>query len=82
MEITLNQESVVNKRTGEVEKTSEYVENLRAIEAEIAHMDDEIASVKTDLKKLREDREHKVAELRSAIREGQVLPLLEQGEAA
>lgn len=80
MEITLNSESVVNQRTGEVEKPSEYVANLRAMEQDIAHLDDEIGEAKSALKALRDQREEKVADLRAAIREGQVLPLLERGE--
>lgn len=77
MEIHLHSESVVNQRTGVVEQPSEYVENLRALELSIQRFDDDIAQHKADLKMARECREKAVAALRSAIREGKVLPLLE-----
>lgn len=85
MEIHLHSESVVNQRTGVVEQPSEYVENLRALELSIQRFDDDIARHKADLKMAREGREKAVATLRSAIREGTVLPLLEaptEGETA
>lgn len=82
MEIHVHQESVVNERTGEVDTPSEYVENLRALDREIQRADDTIVSLKADLKAAREMREKLVAQLRSAVREGKVLPLLEQGDAA
>lgn len=77
MDIHLHSESVVNERTGVVEQPSEYVANLRALEVSVQRFDDDIASFKADLKTAREGREKAVAQLRSAIREGKVLPLLE-----
>lgn len=77
MEIQLNQESVVDKTTGEVSKPSEFVENLREVESQIARSDDRIGELKADLKAEKDVREKLVARLRSAVRNGQVLPLLE-----
>src|SRR5262252_5067117 len=50
MEINLTKDTIVDKRTGEVSAPGEYVENLRAIEANIQHADDEIVSAKAALK--------------------------------
>lgn len=80
LEIHLQQESVVNQHTGEVSAPSEYVENLRALEREIQRSDDAIVTLKADLKVARESREKEVAQLRAAIREGTVMPLLEAAE--
>lgn len=80
MEIHMHSESVVNERTGEVAAPSEYVENLRALDREIQRADDTIIGLKADLKGARELREKLVSQLRSAVRDGKVLPLLEQGE--
>lgn len=77
MEIQLHQASVVNERTGEVETPSEFVENLRSVERQIAVKDEYIAALKTDLKTAREEREELVQQLRRGVREGKVLPLLE-----
>lgn len=77
MDIHLHQDSIVNQRSGVVEAPSEYVENLRALEVSIQRFDDDIAQFKAELKTAREGREKAVAALRSAIREGKVLPLLE-----
>ena len=79
MEIHVHQESVINERTGEVAAPSEYVENLRALDREIQRADDTITQLKADLKAARELREKLVSQLRSAVREGKVLPLLETG---
>lgn len=77
-------ERIVNERTGEVAAPSEYVENLRALDREIQRADDTIVELKADLRAAREMREKLVAQLRSAVREGKVLPLplLEQGDEA
>lgn len=80
MDIHLHQESVVNQRTGVVEQPSEYVENLRALELSVQRYDDDIVSLKSDLKSTKEAREKAIAALRSAIREGKVLPLLEASD--
>jgi hypothetical protein len=68
---------VIDERTGEVSAPSEYMLNLRALETAIARADDDIVGYKADLKAARERREKAVAQLRSAVREGKVLPLLE-----
>jgi hypothetical protein len=75
--ITFDRDSIVNERTGNVSGPSEYVENLRALERSITRGDEDIESLKARLKMAREIREEAVAALRSAIREGKVLPLLE-----
>lgn|SRR5262245_2339233 len=80
MEINLTKDTIVDKRTGEVSAPGEYVENLRAIEANIQHADDEIVSAKAALKHAKDAREKLVAQLRTAVRDGQVLPLLEAAE--
>ncbi len=72
---------VVDERTGEAAEPAEYLENLRGLEREVQRMDDAIAVLKADLKAAREGREALVGKLRSAIREGKVLPLFE-GEVA
>ena len=70
-------DQVVNHRTGVVDTASEYVENLRALELAVQRLDDDIAILQANLKAARETRETSVAKMRSAIREGTVLPLLE-----
>lgn len=80
MDIHLHSESVVNERTGEVAPPSEYVENLRAIERTVTRCDEDIAGLKSEMKKAKEAREQAVAALRSAIREGKVLPLFERDD--
>jgi hypothetical protein len=77
VDIHLHSDSVVNSRTGEVSAPSEYQENLRAVERTIQRLDDDIVQHKADLKMARDAREKAVAALRSAVREGTVLPLLE-----
>jgi len=77
MEINLTKDSVVDNRTGEVSAPSEYVENLRLLEVTITRADEAILEAKADLKTARDDREKAVAQLRAAVREGAVLPLLE-----
>lgn len=80
MEINLSKDSIVDQRTGAVETPTEYLENLRFIEVNIARSDEEIESVKMHLKALRDKREELVAHLRSAVRDGKVMPLLELSE--
>jgi len=75
--VQLQQETVVNRRSGEVAAPSEYLANLREVEANIAHADEEILAAKAALKHAKDAREKLVAQLRAAVREGQVLPLLE-----
>lgn len=77
LRVTLDSESIVNQRTGVVEAPSEYVANLRALETSIQRDDDDIERYKHNLKVAKEVREKNVAALRTAIREGTVLPLLE-----
>lgn len=77
MDITLTKDSIVNEQTGQVDSPTEYVDNLRAIERDITRADDEIVSLKADLKTARDARETLVARLRGAVREGKVLPLFE-----
>jgi molecular chaperone GrpE (heat shock protein) len=71
---------VVNQRSGEVDTASEYLENLRALERAVQRLDDDLAVLHADLKAAREAREKAVAQIRAAIREGAVLPLLELGD--
>lgn len=81
MQINLSKDSVVDQRTGVVNTPNEYVENLRALELQVQRLDDSIAAARADLKVMKENREKAVADLRSSIREGKVLPLLEsEGE--
>jgi hypothetical protein len=75
--ISRRRDRVVNQRTGVVDTASEYVENLRALERAVQRLDDDIAIMHADLKAAKEAREKAVAQMRSAIREGTVLPLLE-----
>ena len=77
LRINLDQTSIVNDRTGAVEAPSEYVANLRGLELSIQRADEDIFRLKSDLKTAKEYREKSVAQLRTAIREGVVLPLLE-----
>lgn len=77
MEIHLTKDAVVDQRTGAVETPSEYLDNLRGIEVGIARADEEISSVKAHLKAVKDKREELVAQLRSAVRDGKVLPLFE-----
>lgn len=77
LEVRLDADSVVNRRTGAVESPAEYVENLRLLERRISEADAEILVTAQSLKDLRATRESIVAALRSAVREGAVLPLLE-----
>lgn len=77
MEISLNQDSIVDQRTGEVSAPSEYVSNLRAIEVDIQRADDRLAALKAESKAARDHRETLVNQLRGAVREGKCLPLLE-----
>ncbi len=77
LRISLDSASIVNGRSGEVQAPSEYVANLRALELSIQRADEDIFRLKADLKVAKEYREKSVAQLRSAIREGTVLPLLE-----
>lgn len=80
LDIHLTTESVVNERTGEVSAPSEYLQNLRALERAIANYDNDIAGLSADLSAARKAREKAVASLRTAVRDGQVLPLLEAAE--
>ncbi|HUC40269.1 MAG TPA: hypothetical protein VMR92_05505, partial [Gemmatimonadales bacterium] len=73
---------VVNQHTGEVSAPSEFVENLRGLEVNIARLDDQIAELQSDLKAAKGEREAAVQALRAAVREGKVLPLLEMAESA
>jgi outer membrane murein-binding lipoprotein Lpp len=75
--LSRRRDRVVNQRTGVVDTASEYVENLRALERAVQRLDDDIAIMHADLKAAKEAREKAVAQMRSAIREGTVLPLLE-----
>jgi anti-sigma28 factor (negative regulator of flagellin synthesis) len=77
LRLTLNHDSIVNGRSGEVQAPSEYVANLRELELSIQRDDADIARYKYNLKVAKEVREKNVAALRTAIREGTVLPLLE-----
>jgi hypothetical protein len=77
VEVHLNRDSIVDQRTGEIETPSEYMANLRSLETGIARTDEEINSLKADLKAAKDRREKLVAQLRAGIREGAVLPLLE-----
>lgn len=80
MEISLNKDSVVNERTGEIREPTEFVENLRALERVIERADTDIAALAADLSTARKAREKAVQALREAVREGKVLPLLEVAE--
>jgi uncharacterized protein (DUF3084 family) len=77
LEINLNQDSIVNEHTGEVQAPAEFVENLRGLERTIAAADREITALSADLSAARKARERAVAMLRGAVRDGKVLPLLE-----
>jgi len=77
MDIHLDKHSFVDRRTGEATAPSEFLQNLRGIEATIAQADDDIARLKSELKAGREAREILVAQLRGAIRDGVVLPLFD-----
>jgi hypothetical protein len=77
MDIHLHSESIVDQRTGVVNAASEYVENLRALEREVQRCDDAIADLKDSMKEAKARREKAIAQMRSAIREGKVLPLLD-----
>jgi hypothetical protein len=59
---------------------SEFLDNLRAVETSLQRIDDTIAALKADLKTARETREKLVGQLRSGVREGRCLPLLELPE--
>jgi hypothetical protein len=74
---TKTNEAVLDQRTGAIDTPSDYVSNLREIEVSIQRCDDRIGELKADLKSERELREKAVTALRSAVREGKVLPLLE-----
>lgn len=80
MEISLHKDSIVDERTGEVSAPSEYVENLRGLERLIERCDTDIAVLAADLSTARKAREKAVQALRTAVREGKVLPLLEVAE--
>lgn len=75
--LTKTNEAVLDQRTGAIDTPSDYVSNLREIEVSIQRCDDRIGELKADLKSERELREKAVTALRSAVREGKVLPLLE-----
>ena len=75
--LTKTNEAVLDQRTGVIDTPSDYVSNLREIEVSIQRRDDRIGELKADLKSERELREKAVTALRSAVREGKVLPLLE-----
>ena len=77
MDVHLDRDSFLNQRTGEVSAPSEFLANLRALEESIARADEDIVSLKADLKAAKEAREKLVAQLRGCVREGRVLPLLE-----
>ena len=77
MEINLSKDSIVNQHTGQVDTPSEFLENLRGLEVGIQRADEDIANLKIDLKGARDEREKLVGQLRAAVREGKVLPLLE-----
>ena len=77
MEINLTKDSFVDERTGEVTAPSEFLANLRDIEVGIQRIDVEINTLKLSLKGARDQREELVGRLRSCVREGKVLPLLE-----
>lgn len=81
MEINLTQDSIVDERTGAVSTPTEFLMNLREIEVNIARCDEEIGALKADLKRVRDRRETLVTQLRAAVREGKVLPLLELHDA-
>ena len=78
--VHLDTASVIDQRTGEVSAPSEYLENLRDIERAITRIDEDIDGIKASLKTARNCREELVGKLRSAVREGKVLPLLEAAE--
>ena len=80
MEINLTKDSIVDQRTGQVDTPSEYLENLRAIESQIQYADERLVAIKNDLALARKEREKFVAQLRTAVRDGRVLPLLELAE--
>lgn len=77
IKVQLSTESVVNQRTGVVERPSEYVESLRLLEDTVQRCDDQIGELQAELKSTRIAREKAIAALRSAIREGTVMPLLD-----
>jgi hypothetical protein len=77
MEIKLNKHEFLDQRTGETAGPSEFLENLRGLETLIARADDDIVSLRSDLKAAREAREELVVKLRACVREGRVLPLFE-----
>ena len=81
MEISLSKDSIVNQQTGAIETPGEYVSNLREVELNIQRADDLIDTLKGQLKAARDGREELVTQLRAAVREGKVLPLLEVADA-
>jgi len=77
LNVTFSKDQIVDKRTGVADTPTEFLENLRGLEMNVQRLDDEIGTLKANLKVAREQREEAVASMRGAIREGQVLPLLE-----
>jgi hypothetical protein len=80
MKIDLHQDSIVDQRTGAIDTPADYLDNLRSIEVGIARADEEIDALRSDLKAVRDRRETLVAQLRSGVREGRVLPIIELAE--
>jgi len=65
---------------------TDYLEQLRQLEAEIATCDGDVADLQASLKDAKSARDTAVAKLRAAVREGKVpiaplLELVEQDEA-
>jgi predicted Ser/Thr protein kinase len=80
MDIHIDRDTIVDKRTGETASPTEFLETLRAIERDLVRADEDIAGMQDDLKAARAAREQLVLQLRAAVREGQVLPLFEGPE--
>jgi hypothetical protein len=68
---------IIDRRTGEVTESTEFLENLRALEDMVSKADEEVATIKDNLKVARDARDELVRRLRAAVRDGKVLPLFE-----
>jgi len=80
VEIKLDAVSVVDKRSGEIAAPDEFLQNLQQLESSVQIADEEIEVIKTQLKRVKDRREQLITKLRSAVRAGEVLPLLEMAD--
>lgn len=66
-------EMIVVEQTGEsFDSPSDYLAHQRRLEREIHRMDDAIASFKAELSSAKKEREQRVGELRTLIREAKI----------